>query len=305
MITWNIDREISSSPVKEGNVYNFPYPCSSHKECSPFSLKAAKGIYLIELWGAQGGNETDNKVEGGKGAYTSGILTLHSKSEFLLFIGASGLDASTETVFGGGGSGASYNKGGSGSGASDLRYNSSLESRIIVAGGGAGSSYYFGTLQGGAAGGLQGSNGNSGTCGSSYVSPGCGGNQDGVFPTDCVAGELGNGGNSDPRHGSGGGGGYYGGGKGATTTNTVSSGGGGSSYVSGYKGCVKNAKFVLKNPIIRSGKDEMFSPSGDSVTGNSNNGFARITFIGYPYLFSCSSYHKSKMFFYFVFVSLS
>ena len=305
MLSWSIDIDISNSPTKEGNTYNFPYPCTSHKDCSPFTLKVRKGIYLIELWGAQGGNETDYKVEGGKGAYTSGILTLHTKTEFLLYIGASGISASTETVFGGGGSGAGVNKGGSGGGATDIRYNSNLESRIIVAGAGAGSSHYYGTLQGGYAGGLQGSNGNSRTCGNSLVSPGCGGNQNGVFPSSCFAGKLGIGGNGDPAYGSGGGGGYYGGGYGTNTPNTVSSGGGGSSYVSGYKGCVKNAKYVFKNPIIRSGKDEIFSPSGEITIGNSNNGFARITFLGYPHLLSCSYYQKSKLFLFFVFVSLS
>lgn len=65
----SIEHSIENSPTKITSTYNFPYPCSSQKECSLFILKMRRDVYQIELYGEQERNEINHNVESGKGAY--------------------------------------------------------------------------------------------------------------------------------------------------------------------------------------------------------------------------------------------
>ena len=98
------------------------------------------GKYKIEAWGAAGGINLNPELVG-KGGYTSGIITLTKGEKLYLRVGG------TTTVeaggYNGGGDGSrSYNgasaTGVGGGGASDIRLDDSLNSRIMVAAGGGG-----------------------------------------------------------------------------------------------------------------------------------------------------------------------
>ncbi|EAY08417.1 loricrin, putative [Trichomonas vaginalis G3] len=212
-------------------------------------------MYKVELWGASGGY-LDNR--GGRGAYTSGFMSLFNPKTLYLYLGESGAWSGPAT-YNGGGRGTinvtdrSYSvSGGSGGGASDLRLMGgqwddfeSLKSRVMVSAGGAGSAYYKscgGFIQGGAGGGLIGSNGV--ICSfdeSDWFDKSYGAKQDyyGIGASSHgVNGKFGIGGYcNDPFHGSGGSGGYYGGGGGGKVDSRVGSGSGGSSYISGHENC--------------------------------------------------------------------
>jgi hypothetical protein len=119
------------------------------------------GIYKIELWGAQGGGNTS----GGKGAYTSGNITLSEGENIYVYVGNK--PSITDATYNGGGLGnnphyPTY----AGGGATDVRLNNgnwdnltSLRSRIMVAAGSGGFEGYAGGTQGGPGGGLVGYDG--------------------------------------------------------------------------------------------------------------------------------------------------
>ena len=96
--------------VSRNSTYLLKYPCSSGKTCSPYETTFPIGTYLLEAWGAQGGNTNLGGV-GGKGGYSRGILTL--KKETKVFIHIGGQPENTQgdenyvTIYGG------YNGGGS------------------------------------------------------------------------------------------------------------------------------------------------------------------------------------------------
>ena len=154
-----------------GEVFNFEYTGSVQQITLP------KGKYKLQCWGAQGGNVTGSyAVDGSKGGYSEGIITLTKTTTFYIFVGGQGTSytssasqTSTTSINGGwngGGSGvrtASYsvnNESGKsfprgGGGATDIstvtssmsyssgrtnRSSASLLARCIVAGGGAGAS---------------------------------------------------------------------------------------------------------------------------------------------------------------------
>ena len=154
-----------------GEVFNFAYTGSVQEITLP------KGKYKLQCWGAQGGNVTGTyAVNGSKGGYSEGVITLTKTTTFYIFVGGQGTSytssasqTSTTTVNGGwngGGAGvrtARYNSGDTdgrsfprgGGGATDIstvtsalsyssgrttRDNASLLARCIVAGGGAGAS---------------------------------------------------------------------------------------------------------------------------------------------------------------------
>ena len=132
----------------KGSIYKFSYPCKENKYvCYPLIGKFPPGIFLLEIYGAEGGKIENNN--GGKGGFSKGILSLHHYVDAYLYIGAQGkttsneLNSSTERTFGGGGSATqspnvhSYSS--SGGGASDIRlFKNDLYHRVIVAGGGGG-----------------------------------------------------------------------------------------------------------------------------------------------------------------------
>lgn len=106
---------------------------------------------------------------------------------------------------------------------------------------------------------------------------------------------------SQGNNGTGGGGGYYGG----SSSGHIASAGGGSSYISGYTGCVAIASLssltpktgctdgttnkecsyhysglIFNNTLMKSGNENMPDYSGTAtITGNSGNGYAKITLI--------------------------
>ena len=187
------------------------------------------GWYLVQLWGAKGGNDD---YPGANGGYVSGEIRLYAGQSVYVYVGAPGADGTHGTgagYNGGGQSGASAGgSSGSGGGASDIRLIGgawdnyySLSSRILVAGGGGGGGCHSG---GGVGGGLVGGNGGVGCSGGTQTYAGS-------------RGGFGYGGSSQV-DGGGGGGGWYGGG--ASTGGECGAegndvgGGGGSSYIGGY-----------------------------------------------------------------------
>ncbi len=205
------------------------------------------GTYKIELWGAQGG--TNGTYIGGKGAYTTGEISLSKGETLYVYIGGEGEANNTITNIGGyNGGGYSGNNGGAksygGGGATDIRLTSgtwndttSLASRLMVASGGGGAVSDTAKV-GGAGGALIGAEGTTNS-NSQYATnqyPAGGGTQTSAgravdssktgsfgYATQIISNSWGGGGGS----------GYYGGATGFGRT-----GGGGSSYISGYTGCV-------------------------------------------------------------------
>ena len=77
----NFKKEISFSQINQKKSLNLPYPCDKNTSCYPITINLPKNTYLIEVWGAQGGNE------GGKGGYSRGILHIHEEVKMFFYIG--------------------------------------------------------------------------------------------------------------------------------------------------------------------------------------------------------------------------
>ena len=294
--------------IKINTNNNFDYKSSEQEFTTP-----VKGSYKFELWGAQGGssypntNGTGTLVAGGKGAYTSGIMTLDANEKVYIYVGEKGYNGSasnpaTDTFNGGGSGGNAYQGGGSGGGATDIRlvngyWNDTmgLRSRIMVAAGGAGASNYTNAAVGGYGGALTGGAGilNSGSASHTLATGGTQTAGGKGAANNGGAGIFGIGGNSEAGHGSGGGGGYYGGGGGGYINSGVSSGAGGSSFISGHNGCnaIDSTGKHTASPVHYSGKKftstsmiagnaSMPNPRGSgNITGNTGNGYAKITLV--------------------------
>ena len=225
-----------------GQINSWHVPCS--------------GIYKLEVWGAQGGGA------GGKGGYAVGEKTGIIDEYWYIAVGAQG-----NTFNGGGPSAAKWNgSGANGGGATHIcstetiLSGTSIDDLFIVAGGGGGQGYYSGTYAGGYGGGVSGGTGAPGTSSSS-----------GYGATQTTGYAYGQGGG--PREsGAGGGGGYYGG-YGAENHSGLSTGGGGGG--SAYIGGVANGSTIAGNAAM---------PTHDgtsTMTGNTGNGYAKITLISY------------------------
>ena len=139
----------------------YEYGCEQTFDCTPIDVLLSPGIYLIECYGAQGGKgltDSVQKYHGGKGAYTSGILSIKHRQFIYLYIGGKGEDAAypNKNIIRGGWNGGGDGKkeegddddSGGGGGATDIRLikgawndTESLTSRIMVAAGGSGSAY--------------------------------------------------------------------------------------------------------------------------------------------------------------------
>ncbi|MFM1845235.1 MAG: hypothetical protein RI917_553, partial [Actinomycetota bacterium] len=198
------------------------------------SWQVPTGVSKIsfKVYGASGGR-------GGAGGEVRGDLT-DLPATLYLYVGGQGIEGNYAPGGFNGGGATTGNRGneGSGGGASDIRFGSSLSDRVVVAGGGGGAGGYAGA-PGGMGGGLVAEAGGSGQGGGggggTQTSGGSAGYSNGGSPaTSGSFGVGGTGGYSWNAGGGGGGGGWYGGGGGGPDDNSCCSdgggGGGGSSY---------------------------------------------------------------------------
>ena len=255
---YDIDNLYSSGTLNTTITFNYIQPQTvtttvwtyDYSEAEQYFIAPKTGIYQIELWGASGGTTIANgkTFAGGKGAYTSGRITLNKNNKIYIYVGELGGSVKganlSATAFNGGGASAANSTNGVATiagGATDIRISSSLNDRIMVAAGGGGASYYPSNnydSEGGAGGGLTGYNGihvdsTATGKGGTQLTYGLGGTRNNNCNT---AAGFGIGGSSKKGyHNAGGGGGYWGGGAGGGAGGP---GGGGSSYISGHTGCI-------------------------------------------------------------------
>ncbi len=266
---------VTDSILNENKVLNnitYDYVNSGRQE-----LTLESGNYILEVWGAQGGNSVRGK--GGYGGYSKGTLNLVSTTNVFVYVG--GQPSKYTGGFNGGGNANGDNKdyvNAAGGGASDIRLGTdSLFARVIVAGGGGGAGYYY---NGGAGGGTTGENGkNQGDSAYSSTPPGEGGTAtsggNSYYGYDSLFGDkyldktgsygdiagfgVGAGYNSkkSTAYRVGGGGGWYGGGYSSNT-----GGGGGSGYVytssteDAYpSGCLLNSNYYLTDTSMSNGEN--------------------------------------------------
>lgn len=258
------------------------------------------GVYLLETWGAQGGNNTVNGTYyGGKGGYSKGEIVLNKGTEIYVCVGGAGSPATSwgssygsrwSGGYNGGGNGKSqhydyYGSGdalGAGGGATHiatrngLLRNLSKSDLLIVSGGGGGAARCLLTgaaANGGSGGGL---NGSSGTNNQSSWSKG---------GTQTSAGDGGGFGYG----GTGSGGGLFGGGHGSSG-NGLASGGGGSGYVAKLKNAsstngVRNGDGMAKITLIETTDVIKYSEISSKLpTPSSSGGCKYITDNGSPYV---------------------
>ena len=283
--------EIVTCPYDDGHVWNFPY--TGAYQTFPIECE---GEYTFEAWGSQGAEGGNNAAKGGKGAYTVGTIKLDNSrySNIYAYVGQQGNSGDTnKTYFN---AGTATQNGWNGGGATDFRLVNgawdnltSLTSRIMVAGAG-GTSFQEGTPGYGGA-----FTGGSGVAKGGRPAP-TGGTQIGIGTSDDSQFALSTFGVANG--GCSGGSGYYPGGGAWCAAGS----GGGSSFVSGHIGCVAVAKqgstsprpgctsgttdptcsyhysdLVFKNSNMIAGNATVPTTDGESETGHSGPGHARIT----------------------------
>jgi hypothetical protein len=256
----HVSDSIGNNVVLRDTTYIMFDPLSASDGIGPYlgheqTITLSAGTYVLECWGANGGSA--NGQAGGKGGYSTGTITLPTRTTLYISVGGVGTNGSANYAlqnpggFNGGGNGGSSGIDGSGAGgggathiATSTGVLSALLSNqtaiLITAGGGGGAGYYSGCT-GGNGGGATGANGlSSGGYPGLGATQTAGGNITAGATYVATAGVFGNGGNGyigtgGGNGGGGGGGGYYGGGGGATGYNTSScgAGGGGSGYIGG------------------------------------------------------------------------
>lgn len=276
---------------------------------TPYYLYTApvKGIYKLEVWGAQGGYSSTYGA-GGYGGYSAGEITLEKDEQVYVYVGSKPIHISGKTTpggyNGGGGSGGSANTneavcyGGGGATHMALREGllSELENYkddILIVSGGGGGGLAHATKLAGSAGGYIGSNGTKG----SNTRVGLGGTQtSGGKPTGAMAswvpaGSFGKSSGIYDTAGGGGGGGYYGGsgGQGAT-------GGGGSSYIGNSRlnnkkmfcyACVESTEIgtytvnTISSNILNDKKNCADGHSANPISkcAKEGDGYAKITYV--------------------------
>ncbi|MCP8381349.1 glycine rich domain-containing protein [Clostridioides difficile] len=268
------------------------------------SITLSPGKYVMECWGACGGNFPDFK-SCAKGGYAAGILTLKENTKFYIYVGqggyaegANGIETRRSGFNGAGGinlytstSSGYYSLAGGGS--TDIRLTGGawdnpqgLLSRIMVAGG-AGGSYGTGYYSLGHGGGLD---GKKGVPTNRYYFAGGGSQFEGGSAWhDSFNGSFGFSpasfnGSDGYSLGTGGGGGWYGG-AGIFSTNF---GGGGSSYIltkDSYKppGYIPTSKYYFNTVTCIAGKNE-----------STQDGFVKFTLLqALPFL-TVSSYNSTQ-----------
>jgi hypothetical protein len=287
------------APIPSEAATTSPVPVCVNSECTisfPFVgdyytwNAPGTGTYTLEAWGAQGGSAGWQGTiyrEGGKGGYASGAIALTAGEQIYIYVGGQGEGESSTSIiknsilyggFNGGGNG--YNgtlttdrRGAGGGGATDFRVGgNALTDRKMVAGGGGGVALLsvYGVITGGTGGGTNGGNAtNSNYSGSGIAGSGAtqsAGGAGGANGGYASAGVSGIGGDGVPNHdygSTGGGGGYFGGGGGGVGAGA----GGGSGYIGG-----------VTTATLTSGNATMPKPTGGTMTGQSRNGFARISY---------------------------
>lgn len=268
--------------LNTGDILNVPY--SSDK----ISVTLPAGVYTLETWGAQGGYRSSSTY-GGKGGYTKGTITIPDPIDVFIYVGGSGNSQTpsgsssvlTSGGFNGGGDRYRYCGGG---GATDIRIGTdSLYARVIVAGGGGsdGATNKTGMYAGGETGGSATESYGTGGGGATQTAGGTGGSNN--------SGEFGIGGIGLYRssgHAGAGGGGWYGGGGSYPdgSGDDDRGGGGGSSYVytsstaGNYpSGCLLTEIYYLADTFLQAGNTSFTSPDGNTETGHTGDGYARIT----------------------------
>jgi hypothetical protein len=279
--------------VKTNEYVSLPFPCSDSTDCTYYSVTLESGRYDLEVWGAQGGNDTSypDTIFGGRGGYSKGTVQLRSKTTLYVYVGGSGTGSLSGSRFGSTGGG----------GGTDIRLQNGLwndtnglRSRIIVAGGGGGShGKNYSKITG-----FLGNDGGGTTAptftASSYTVTGATQTSGGSSsPTDSgtVPGSFGyttpnthsntnskggyNGGSrgSDDWANGGAGGGWWGG----CTSWPTGSGGSGFVYTSSNSQCSASSDYYLSDASTFAGNTNFLSPYGGTEIGHRGNGLARIT----------------------------
>ena len=296
------ESSILTTTTEDTYVYNGVFPHSSNVQGVTIEQS---GYYLLEVWGAQGGSYNNEYAQGGMGGYSKGYIYLNAGDTLFVHTGGAGsYGTSLNSLTGGGANGggnAGY-RGGAGGGATDIRIGAdTLLNRVIVAGGGGGAAVIDSTYKanGGAGGGTYGIDGEYydathlayvGT-GGMQIAGGGGGSGISTEYNGSV-GVFGVGGNSANRNnnvnsnGAGGGGWYGGGGAGNGNSSSYAAGGGGgsgfiytaSSQVPADYAVASN--YYLSNASTHAGNTSFIAPNGDTETGHSENGYAKITYVG-------------------------
>lgn len=270
---------------KTGDILNYAYAGAVQ------SVTLPKGVYKLEVWGAQGGSYSS--YYGGAGGYSVGTITFTSDTPLYIYVGGQPATNSSDRVvvsggFNGGGNGynryysGTYTYGQGGGGGTDIRIGQdSLYARVIVAGGGGGSASVnaLTTKYGG------GTTGGAPT--SSYAGTQTTGGNAGNKGTFGQGGSVTTGGSNYRYSSGGGGGGWYGGGAASDYTDSSSSyrgyNGGGSGFVwtgsNAPSGYLLGPEYYLTDASTIAGNASMPSTSGGTETGHTGNGYARITVI--------------------------
>lgn len=275
--------------IKNGYNSNLGVYVADYSGSEEIFIIPKTGKYLIEAWGAQGGDA--NEYKGGYGAYSRGYVAFTQGDLIYINVGGSGIPNCTSTCSGG------YNGGGSAAGRSDIPSGTgggatSIASKsgtisnldkndiYIIAGGGGGTSFQSPnyTGEGGSGGGYVGSDGTA-------LNPGWSSGTGGTQKTGGISGlsdrgqngSFGQGGNGT-QFSAGGGGGYYGGG----ASNQSGAGGGsgflGISYISDAAMYCYNCKEAFTAATKTISVDN-YSNTPMPYTAKKGHGYARITFI--------------------------
>lgn len=231
----------------KGSIEEFEVPCN--------------GTYKLEVWGAGGASGGEGNAS--KGGYSSGNIVLSHNQKVYICVGSSA---------GYNGGGAAYGYGsGTGGGATHIALNNDRgilqyydlyrEDIAIVAGGGGGGA---------------GVSSNS-CCSDQKKAGGAGGGENGVSAngsggTQTTGYAFGIGGKGGGFRAGGGGGGWYGGKSCTSASNGVCTGGGGSGYIGG----VTDGSTIAGNAAM-----PKHDGTNGTMTGNTGNGYARITLISY------------------------
>jgi hypothetical protein len=238
------------------------------------------GTYKLEVWGAQGGGPSSSSINGGKGAYVTGCISLAKGSVLYLYVGQQ--PSAGTGGWNGGGSNLTAPYGGGG--ATDISLSNGswnddthLYSRIIVAGGGGGYGSVASTnvYQGGVGGAWNGGNGEGDDPGYGATINEAGANASGSCNTNMVNAGFGYGGSNswyDEGLGAGGGGWYGGGSAGGLDNN--GSGGGGSSYV-----WTSSLATYYPPSSYKPSTSYYLSDVSSQAGVRSGDGYARITFV--------------------------